>query len=146
MIDPRVQIGHVHLNVADLDRSLAFYEGLLGFEVQSRVDWGVFVSAGGYHHHIALNIHATAGAGPPPAGTTGLHHFAIRYPTRETLVAAVRALVDAGVPVWQAGDHGYALAVYFRDPDGNGVELCWDRPVAEIVPAAGSLDVDALLA
>ena len=140
-----LQIGHVHLNVADVERSLAFYEGLLGFEVQVRTDWGVFLSAGGYHHHLALNTSYSEGADPSPRDAAGLHHFAIRYPTREAFVAAVRTLVEAGVPVWQAGDHGYALAVYFRDPDDNGVELCWDRPRAEWGSDQGPLDVGALL-
>ena len=146
MIDPGADIGHVHLKVADLDRSLAFYEALLGFEVQMRTDWGVFLSAGGYHHHLALNVYYSAGGAPAPVESAGLHHFAIRYPTFDAFVAAVGTLVEAGVPVWQAGDHGYSLAVYFRDPDENGVELCWDRPREEWGPDRGSLDVEALLA
>src|SRR3954471_6274747 len=105
VIDPATDIGHVHLKVADLDRSLAFYEGLLGFEVQTRMDWGVFLSAGGYHHHLALNTYYSEGAGPAPRESAGLHHFAIRYPTREALRQAARTLIDAGIPVWQAGDH-----------------------------------------
>jgi catechol 2,3-dioxygenase len=145
-IDPRVDIGHVHLKVADLDRALAFYEGLLGFEVQMRTAWGAFLSAGGYHHHLALNTYYSEGSDPAPRETAGLHHFAVRYPTRTALEDAVRTLVDAGVPVWQAGDHGYSLAVYFRDPDDNGVELMWDRPRAEWVPDRGPLDVTAFLA
>jgi catechol 2,3-dioxygenase len=145
-IDPRTDIGHVHLKVADLDRSLAFYEGLLGFEVQTRTDWGVFLSAGGYHHHLALNTYYSAGAAPAPRQAAGLHHFAIRYPTRAALRSAARTLVEAGVPVWQAGDHGYSLAVYFRDPDDNGVELTWDRPRAEWGPDRGPLDVEQFLA
>jgi catechol 2,3-dioxygenase len=145
-IDPRADIGHVHLNVADLDRALAFYEGLLGFEVQTRTDWGVFLSAGGYHHHLALNIYYSAGADPAPRDAAGLHHFAIRYPTCEALREAARTLVAAGVPVWQAGDHGYSLAIYFRDPDDNGVELTWDRPHEEWGPDRGPLDVEAFLA
>ena len=146
MIDPGVDIGHVHLKVADLDRSLAFYEGLLGFEVQTRLDWGVFLSAGGYHHHLALNTYFSDGSAPAPRDAAGLHHFAIRYPSRAALADAVRTLIDAGVPVWQAGDHGYALAVYFRDPDDNGVELCWDRPREQWGPERGELDVAAFLA
>jgi catechol 2,3-dioxygenase len=145
-IDPRAEIGHVHLNVADLDRALAFYERLLGFEVQVRTGWGVFLSAGGYHHHLALNVFYSAGAGPAPRDTAGLHHFAIRYPTRAALREAARTLFAAGVPVWQAGDHGYSLSVYFRDPDDNGVELTWDRPREEWGPDAGPLDVEAFLA
>jgi catechol 2,3-dioxygenase len=145
-IDPRADIGHVHLKVADLDRALAFYEGLLGFEVQVRTEWGVFLSAGGYHHHLALNVYYSAGADPAPRDSAGLHHFAIRYPTRAALRAAARTLVEAGVPVWQAGDHGYSLAVYFRDPDDNGVELTWDRPREQWGPDRGPLDVEAFLA
>jgi catechol 2,3-dioxygenase len=145
-IDPRVDIGHVHLKVADLERALAFYEGLLGFEVQVRTDWGAFLAAGGYHHHLALNTYYSEGSASAPREAAGLHHFAIRYPTREALADAVRTLTDAGVPVWQAGDHGYSLAVYFRDPDDNGVELMWDRPRAEWGPGRGALDVAAFLA
>jgi catechol 2,3-dioxygenase len=145
-IDPGADIGHVHLKVADLDRALAFYEGLLGFEVQVRTDWGAFLSAGGYHHHLALNTYYSEGAAPAPRESAGLHHFAVRYPTRAALQAAVRTLIGAGVPVWQAGDHGYSLAVYFRDPDDNGVELTWDRPREEWGPDRGPLDVEDFLA
>ena len=144
MIDPGVDIGHVHLKVADLDRSLAFYEGLLGFEVQTR-DWGVFLSAGGYHHHLALNTYFSDGSAPArrtrPACITSRSGIraARRWPMRSG------TLIDAGVPVWQAG-YGYALAVYFRDPDDNGVELCWDRPREQWGPERGELDVAAFLA
>ena len=128
-IDPGVDIGHVHLKVADVDRALAFYCDVLGFEVQQR--WGdhaAFVSAGGYHHHIGLNTWESRGGSPPPRGTTGLYHFAIRYPTRRALADAVRRLLDADVPLDGASDHGVSEALYVRDPDGNGVELYWDRP------------------
>ena len=128
-IDSRADIGHVHLKVADIDRALAFYCDVLGFEVQQR--WGdhaAFVSAGGYHHHIGLNTWESRGGSPPPRGTTGLYHFAIRYPTRRALADAVRRLLDADVPLDGASDHGVSEALYVRDPDGNGVELYWDRP------------------
>jgi catechol 2,3-dioxygenase len=128
-IDPRVDIGHVHLKVADLERALAFWEGVLGFEVQHRYgDQAVFLSAGGYHHHIGLNTWESKGGSPPPPGTTGLYHVAIRYPDRRTLAAAVRGVLDAGVPLEGASDHGVSEAIYLRDPDGNGVELYRDRP------------------
>jgi catechol 2,3-dioxygenase len=128
-IDPRVEIGHVHLKVADLDRALAFYEGVLGFEVTQRVgDSAAFLSAGGYHHHVALNTWESRGGFPPAAGTTGLYHFAVRYPTRATLADALRRLDAAGIPLEGASDHGVSEALYLRDPDGNGVELYYDRP------------------
>jgi catechol 2,3-dioxygenase len=148
-IDPRVDIGHVHLRVADLPRALAFWEGVLGFEVQHRYgDQAVFLSAGGYHHHIALNTWESKGGSPPPPGTTGLHHVAIRYPDRSTLAAAVRGVLDAGVPLDGASDHGVSEAIYLRDPDGNGVELYRDRP-REDWPEhmfTAPLDLQALLA
>ena len=131
-IDPRVDIGHVHLKVADVDRSLAFYRDVLGFEVQQR--WGTdaaFISAGGYHHHIGLNSWESRGAAPPPPGHTGLFHAAIRYPTRAALADALRRLVEAGVPLTGASDHGVSIALYLQDPDGNGLELYWDRPEEE---------------
>jgi catechol 2,3-dioxygenase len=131
-IDPRVDIGHVHLKVGDVDRSLAFYRDVLGFEVQQR--WGTeaaFVSAGGYHHHIGLNSWESSGGSPPPAGHTGLYHVAIRYPTRAALADALRRLVDARIPLTGASDHGVSIALYLNDPDGNGVELYWDRPEEE---------------
>lgn len=131
-IDPRVQIGHVHLKVADLERALAFYCGVLGFELTQRYgSSAAFVSAGGYHHHIGLNTWESRGGPPPPAGTTGLYHLAIRYPDRRTLADALRRLEAAGVPLDGASDHGVSEALYLRDPDGNGVELYWDRPEAE---------------
>jgi catechol 2,3-dioxygenase len=128
-LDPRVQIGHVHLKVADLDRSLAFWQGVLGFEVQMRLgDQAAFISAGGYHHHIALNTWESRGGPPPPPGTTGLYHVAILYPERELLAAAVRRVLEAGIRLSGASDHGVSEAIYLRDPDDNGVELYWDRP------------------
>jgi catechol 2,3-dioxygenase len=128
-IDPRVDIGHVHLKVADIERSLVFYRDVLGFQVQQR--WGdqaAFVSAGDYHHHIGLNTWESRGGSPPPPDTTGLFHVAIRYPTRELLADALRRLLDAGIRLDGASDHGVSEALYLRDPDDNGVELYWDRP------------------
>ena len=128
-IDPGVDIGHVHLKVSDIDRSLDFYCGVLGFEVQDRIgDQAAFISAGGYHHHIGLNTWESAGAPPPPRNTTGLYHFAIRYPTRAALADALRRLAEAGVPIGGASDHGVSEAIYLSDPDDNGIELYWDRP------------------
>jgi catechol 2,3-dioxygenase len=128
-IDPRVDIGHVHLKVADIDRALEFWHGILGFDVMHRYgEQAVFLSAGGYHHHIALNTWESRGGSPPPPGTTGLYHVAIRYPDRATLAAAVRRVLDAGVRLDGASDHGASEAIYLHDPDGNGVELYRDRP------------------
>jgi catechol 2,3-dioxygenase len=128
-IDPRVEIGHVHLKVADLERSLAFYSGVLGFEVMQRMGQGAaFVSAGGYHHHIGLNTWESRRGEPPAAGTTGLYHFAIRYPDRSALGEALRRVEEAGVALEGASDHGVSEALYLRDPDGNLIELYWDRP------------------
>jgi catechol 2,3-dioxygenase len=131
-IDAGVSIGHVHLKVADLDRALAFYCGVLGFELTQRYGpSAAFVSAGGYHHHIGLNTWESHGGAPPPPNTTGLYHLAILYPTRSALADALRRLVAAGVPLEGASDHGVSEALYLRDPDDNGVELYWDRPRAE---------------
>jgi catechol 2,3-dioxygenase len=131
-IDPGVDIGHVHLKVADIDRALDFYAGVLGFELQQRFGLeAAFVSAGGYHHHIGLNTWHSKGGSPPPPGTTGLFHLAIRYPTRRALADALRRLAEAGVPLTGASDHGVSEALYLEDPDGNGVELYWDRPREE---------------
>jgi catechol 2,3-dioxygenase len=131
-IDPGVDIGHVHLKVADIDRALDFYTGVLGFELQQRFgSEAAFVSAGGYHHHIGLNTWYSRGGSPPPPGTTGLFHVAIRYPTRRALAAALRRLAEAGVALTGASDHGVSEALYLDDPDGNGVELYWDRPREE---------------
>jgi catechol 2,3-dioxygenase len=128
-VDPGVDIGHVHLKVADLDRSLDFYCGVLGFELQARMgSEAAFISAGGYHHHIGLNTWTSAGGTPPPPGTTGLFHFAIRYPTRRALAEALRRLGDAGVALSGAFDHGVSEALYLNDPDAIGIELYWDRP------------------
>jgi catechol 2,3-dioxygenase len=128
-IDPRVDIGHVHLKVSDLDRAVEFYRDVLGFEVQHRYgDQAAFLSAGGYHHHIGLNTWESKGGSPPPRGTTGLFHVAIRYPDRKTLAQAVQAVIDAGVPLSGASDHGVSEAIYFHDPDQNGIELYRDRP------------------
>jgi catechol 2,3-dioxygenase len=153
-IDPGVDIGHVHLKVSDLERSLAFYCGVLGFQVMQRFGAGAaFISAGGYHHHIGLNTWQSRGGSPPAPGTTGLFHAAIRYPTRAALADALRRLVEARVPLEGASDHGVSEALYLADPDGNGIELYWDRPAGEWprTPEGGlalvnlPLDVDALL-
>jgi catechol 2,3-dioxygenase len=128
-IDPRVRLGHVHLKVADLDRALAFYCGVLGFELTQRMGRGAaFISAGGYHHHIGLNTWESRGGPPPPAGTTGLYHLAILYPERRLLADALRRLLAAGIQLDGAADHGVSEALYLRDPDDNGVEIYWDRP------------------
>ena len=126
---PKTQIGHVHLTVADLERSLTFYRDILGFEVTTRYgDSAVFLSAGGYHHHIGLNTWAGKGAAPPPKGHSGLYHFAILYPSRKELARVMRHLVDAGYPITGSADHGVSEAIYLNDPDGIGVELYADRP------------------
>ena len=128
-IDAGVDIGHVHLRVAVVDRALEFYCGVLGFELMQRYgEDAAFVSAGGYHHHIGLNSWQSKGGSPPPPGTTGLYHVAIRYPTRAALADALRRLIDADVPIEGASDHGVSEALYLSDPDGNGIELYWDRP------------------
>lgn len=128
-LHPDVRIGHVHLKVADLDRALSFYRDVLGFELTQRYgSQAAFLSAGGYHHHIGLNTWESEGGTPPPPGTTGLYHLAIVYPTRAELADALRRLVKAGIPLEGASDHGVSEALYLRDPDGNGVELYWDRP------------------
>ena len=128
-IDPRVVIGHVHLKVADLERSLGFYRDVLGFQVtQGYGRDAVFISAGGYHHHIGLNTWESRGGSPPPKGSTGLYHLAILYPTRAALADSLRRLMEAGVPLTGSADHGVSEALYLNDPDGNGVELYWDRP------------------
>lgn len=154
-IDPRVHIGHVHLKVADLERSLAFYCGVLGFDlVQKMGDAAAFISAGGYHHHIGLNTWESRGGSPPPRGSTGLYHVAILYPDRASLAGALRRLIRAGIPLDGASDHGVSEALYLRDPDQNGIELYRDCPEADWPrDADGSLrmtiaplDVEALLA
>jgi catechol 2,3-dioxygenase len=124
-----VDIGHVHLKVADLERALNFYCGVLGFELMQRMGTqAAFISAGGYHHHIGLNTWESAGGSSPPPGSTGLYHTAIRYPDRASLADALRRVVDAGLALDGAADHGVSEALYLRDPDENGVELYWDKP------------------
>ncbi len=154
-IDPRVSIGHVHLKVADLDRAVAFYSGVLGFEVMARMGpSAAFLSAGGYHHHIGLNTWESLNGPPPPPNATGLYHVAIRYPTRSALADALRRLIEAKVPLDGASDHGVSEALYLRDPDGNGIELYWDRPREQwprsadgaLLMTTARLDVEALLA
>src|SRR5580704_7248528 len=154
-IDPRVRIGHVHLKVADLERALQFYCGVLGFEVQQRFGTeAAFISAGGYHHHIGLNTWESKGGSPPPPGRTGLYHTAILYPTRAALADAVRRVLDAGIELDGAADHGVSEAIYLRDPDENGVELYHDRPESEwprtpkgeLAMFTHALDLAALLA
>jgi catechol 2,3-dioxygenase len=154
-IDPRVTIGHVHLKVADLDRAVTFYSNVLGFDIVTRMGGSAaFLSAGGYHHHIGLNTWESRDGSPPPANSTGLYHVAIRYPDRAALAIALRRLIDANIPLDGASDHGVSQALYLHDPDGNGLELYWDRPREEWPRAAdGSiqmtterLDVAALLA
>jgi catechol 2,3-dioxygenase len=148
-IDPGVDIGHVHLKVSDIDRALAFYVGVLGFELMARMgDQAAFISAGGYHHHIGLNTWESKGGSPPAPGTTGLYHVAIRYPNRRALADALRRVVAAGVPVSGASDHGVSEAIYLNDPDGNGVELYADRPRDQWPEDmyTAPLDLQALLA
>lgn len=131
-IDAGVGIGHVHLKVADLERALGFYCGVLGFDLKQRwADSAAFIAAGGYHHHIGLNTWESLGGEPPPPGTTGLYHLAILYPTRAALADALRRLIAAGISLDGASDHGVSEALYLRDPDGNGVELYRDRPENE---------------
>ena len=126
------RIGHVHLKVADLDRALGFYCGVLGFEIMQRLSSGAaFISAGGYHHHIGLNTWESRGGSPPPRGSTGLYHVAILYPTRAALAEALKRLLAAKIPLDGASDHGVSEALYLSDPDRNGVELYWDRPEAQ---------------
>jgi catechol 2,3-dioxygenase len=154
-IDPGVRIGHVHLKVSNLDRALKFYCGVLGFELKQRYGaQAAFTAAGGYHHHIGLNTWVSEGGSPPAAGSTGLFHLAILYPSRAQLADALRRVLEAGIVLDGASDHGVSEALYLRDPDDNGVELYWDRPEAQWPRAAdGSLamftrplDVQALLA
>jgi catechol 2,3-dioxygenase len=154
-IDPGVRIGHVHLKVADLERALAFYCGVLGFELMQRYGTqAAFVSAGGYHHHIGLNTWESKGGSPPPPGTTGLYHVAILYPTRAALADALYRLIEARVPLQGASDHGVSEALYLSDPDGNGIELYVDRPEdqwprtpdGELQMVTRHLDLQGLLA
>lgn len=154
-IDAGVRIGHVHLKVADLDRAVGFWCGVLGFDLIQRYGaQAAFVSAGGYHHHIGLNTWESRGGSPPPRGTTGLYHVAVLYPTRAALADALRRLAQAGIALEGASDHGVSQALYLSDPDGNGVELYWDRPEAEwprtpdgtLAMTTERLDLQALLA
>lgn len=149
-----VTVGHAHLKVADLERALAFYRDVLGFTVMQRMGTqAAFLSAGGYHHHLGLNTWESAGGSPPARGTTGLFHVAFLYPTRAALADALRRLIEAGVPLEGAADHGVSEALYLRDPDGNGVELYWDRPEANwprqpdgsLAMFTHALDLEALL-
>ena len=153
-IDARVAVGHVHLKVADLERALGFYCGVLGFEIRQR--WGTeaaFISAGGYHHHVGLNTWESRDGSPPPPGATGLYHVAFLYPSRAALAGALRRLIAANVPLDGASDHGVSEALYLRDPDDNGVELYRDRPPEDwprapdggVAMSSRRLDLDALL-
>ena len=153
-LHPDVRIGHVHLKVADLDRAIAFYRDVLGFEITQRYgDQAAFLSAGGYHHHIGLNTWESAGGQRPDRGSTGLYHLAIAYPTRAELADALRRLSSARISLEGASDHGVSEALYLRDPDGNGVELYWDRPREEwprtpngdLAMVTEPLDLDHLL-
>lgn len=155
ILPPETRIGHVHLKVADIDRALAFYQGILGFEITQRYGTqAVFLSAGGYHHHIGLNTWESRGGRPPAQGTTGLYHTAILFPDRASLGAALKRIVEAGWPLEGASDHGVSEAIYLRDPDDNGVELYRDRPEAEwprdaagnLAMISAQLDLHALLA
>jgi catechol 2,3-dioxygenase len=154
-IDPRVDIGHVHLKVSNLDRSLGFWRDVLGFDLQQRMgDQAAFVSAGNYHHHLGLNTWESKGGTAPPRGSTGLYHVAIRYPDRKTLADALQRVLQAGIPLDGASDHGVSEAIYLRDPDNNGVELYRDRPEDEwprtpdgtLEMTLEPLDLQALLA
>lgn len=154
-VSPQARIGHVHLKVSDLDRAVAFYSGVLGFSVMQTYGSGAaFLAAGDYHHHIGLNTWESAGGTPPPPGTTGLYHTAFLYPTRADLGRALKRVMEAGIPLDGAADHGVSEALYLRDPDQNGVELYWDKP-RDAWPVTGDghlamvnerLDLQALLA
>jgi len=153
-IHPEARIGHVHLKVANLDRALAFYVGVLGLELTQRFgNSAAFLAAGGYHHHIGLNTWESLGAAPPPPGHTGLYHVALVYPTRASLVDALQRLIAANIPLDGASDHGVSEALYLRDPDQNGVELYWDRPrdqwprtaSGDLAMHTGPLDLQSLL-
>lgn len=137
------RIGHVHLKVADIQRALDFYCGIMGFEVQQLYgDQAAFISAGGYHHHLGLNTWESKGGSPPPPGSTGLYHTAFLYPTRADLANVFKRVLDAGIALDGSADHGVSLALYLRDPDQNGIELYWDRPEAEWPrDAAGKLQM-----
>jgi catechol 2,3-dioxygenase len=152
---PETRVGHVHLKVADLDRAVAFYTEVLGFTLKARLgSRAAFLAAGSYHHHIGLNTWESLGATAPPPGHTGLYHTAFVYPDRPSLARVLRRVLDAGVTITGKGDHGASEAVYFNDPDGNGIEIYWDRPEAEwprgpdgaLIPLNDPLDLEALLA
>lgn len=152
--DPGLAIGHVHLKVSNLDQAIAFYSGVLGLDVMQKFgDQAAFLSAGGYHHHLGLNTWESRGGTPPPPGHTGLYHTAFLYPTRAALGSAVQRVLDAGVKITGKADHGVSQAVYFDDPDGNGVELYWDKPQADwprdangnLAMVNAPLDLQALL-
>ena len=154
-VHPQTRIGHVHLRVANLDRALAFYHGVLGFDITVRMgDSAAFLSAGGDHHHIGLNTWESLGGQPPPPGTTGLYHLAVLYPTRAALADALRRLLAANISLDGAADHGVSEALYLHDPDFNGVELYWDRPESDwprdpagnLTMYTRPLDLNALLA
>jgi catechol 2,3-dioxygenase len=154
IIPPGTRIGHVHLKVGDLERSLKFYRDLLGFELQQYYgDSAAFISAGGYHHHIGLNTWHSKNAGPAPVNTAGLYHTAIVYPTRKDLAIALKRLIDVKYPLTGASDHGVSEAIYLNDPDRNGVELYWDKPKEEwpldkdgkLVMVTEALDLNELL-
>ena len=154
-IHPQTHIGHVHLKVSDLDRAVKFYRDAFGFEVQQYFGRSAaFLSAGGYHHHIGLNTWESQGGSPPPYGTTGLYHFAILYPNRRELARALKRLLDMGVPIDGAADHGVSEAIYLRDPDGSGIEIYADRapsewprdPSGELRMVTEPLDFDSLMA
>lgn len=154
-IHPETRIGHVHLKVSDIDRAIAFYGDVMGFELQERMgNDAAFMSAGGYHHHLGLNTWHSRGGSPPPSNTTGLYHFAILYPDRKALATALKRLVDHGWPIDGASDHGVSEAIYLRDPDGNGIEIYRDRPREDwprkpdgsLAMTLSPLDLDALLA
>jgi catechol 2,3-dioxygenase len=153
-IDPRTDIGHIHLKVSDLERAIRFYRDVLGFELKQRMgDEAAFLSAGGYHHHIGLNTWQSKGGFPPPPGTTGLFHFAIRFPDRPALARTLKRVLEAGIRIG-ASDHGVSEAIYFADPDGNGIEIYRDRPQEEwprapdgsIAMVTAPLDLEGLLA
>ncbi len=155
VIPAQTTIGHVHLKVANIERALAFWQGVLGFELQQRMGpQAAFISAGGYHHHIGLNTWTSKDGGPPSPRHTGLYHVAILYPTKRDLAVAVKRVIEFGVPLQGASDHGVSLAIYLADPDGNGIELYWDRPRDEWPRDADGglgmtldpLDLEALLA
>ncbi len=153
-LDPRVGVGHVHLKVSDLDRAIVFYRDVLGFDLMQRMgDQAAFLSAGGYHHHVGLNTWESQGGSPPPLGTTGLYHAAFLFPDRRSLAQALRRVLDAGIRLDGASDHGVSEALYLRDPDGNGIELYRDRPRdewplepdGEVAMFTAPLDLESLL-